>query len=167
LGFAYQRHDGTVSARKVEPHRLVHTGRRWYLVARDRERDDWRTFRVDRISGPRATGIRFTPHDPPDAAAFVADAITTAPYRFQARIRLRAPAHVVGARIPATAGVVEAVDDSSCLLATGADSLTYLAVQLAALGPDFAVLEPPELVDELKVLAGRLTRVVDAHRADL
>ena len=166
LGFAYQRHDGTVSARTVEPHRLVHTGRRWYLVARDRERDDWRTFRVDRISGPLTSGPRFTPHDPPDAAAFVAGAITTAPYRFQARIRVRAPAHVVGARIPATAGVVEAVDDGSCLLTTGADSLAYLAVRLAGLGPDFTVLEPPELVDELRALADRLTRVVAAHGAD-
>ena len=166
LGFAYQRHDGTVSARAVEPHRLVHTGRRWYLVARDRERDDWRTFRVDRISGPLTSGPRFTPHDPPDAAAFVAGAITTAPYRFQARIRVHAPAHVVGARIPATAGVVEAVDDGSCLLTTGADSLAYLAVRLAGLGPDFTVLEPPELVDELRALADRLTRVVAAHGAD-
>lgn len=63
VGFAYQRHDGTVSARTVEPHRLVHTGRRWYLVARDRERDGWRAFRVDRISELSATGIRFTPHE--------------------------------------------------------------------------------------------------------
>jgi predicted DNA-binding transcriptional regulator YafY len=166
LSFAYQRHDGTVSTRTVEPYRLVHTGRRWYLVARDRERDDWRTFRVDRISQPRATGIRSTPHDPPDAAAFVADAITTAPYRFQARIVVRAPAHIVGARVPATAGAVEAIDDNSCLLTTGADSLTYLAVHLAALGPDFTVLEPPELVDELEALADRLIRVVGAHRAN-
>ncbi len=167
VSFAYQRHDGTAGARTVEPHRLVHTGRRWYLVARDRQQDDWRSFRVDRISEPRATGIRFTPHNPPDPAAFVAEAITTAPYRFQARIRISAPAHIVGARIPATVGVVEAIDDSSCLLTTGANTLTYLAVHLAALGPDFTVLEPPELVDELKTLAGRLTRVVAAHAPDL
>lgn len=163
VDFAYERRDGTVSARTVEPHRLVHTGRRWYLVARDRERDDWRTFRVDRVSGPRNTGIRFIPQDPPDAAAFVADAITTAPYRFQARIRIHGPAHLVAARIPASAGVVKAIDDNSCLLTTGADSLTYLAIHLAALGPDFTVLEPPQLIDELRALSDRLTRVVAAH----
>jgi len=163
VGFAYQRHDGTAGARTVEPHRLVHTGRRWYLVARDRERDDWRTFRVDRISELRTTGIRFTPHDPPDAAAFVADAITTAPYRFQARIKVSAPAHFVAAQVPATTGVVEAIDDNSCLLTTGADSLRYLAMQLTGLGPDFEVLEPPQLVDELRTMADRLTRVLSAH----
>ncbi|HEX6682991.1 MAG TPA: YafY family protein [Candidatus Limnocylindrales bacterium] len=166
VDFAYRRHDGTAGERTVEPHRLVHTGRRWYLVARDLARNAWRTFRVDRISEPRVTGIRFTPRDPPDAVAFVADAITTAPYRFQARIRVHAPADAVRARIPATIGVVEAIDDYSCLLATGADSLTFLAVQMAALGPDFTVVEPPELIDELKVLSDRLNRVVGTHGKD-
>jgi predicted DNA-binding transcriptional regulator YafY len=59
---------GAPSSRRVEPYRLVHTGRRWYLVARDTDRDDRRTFRVDRITTPRPSGIRFTPQDPPDAA---------------------------------------------------------------------------------------------------
>lgn len=163
VGFAYRRHDGTSGTRTVEPHRLVHTGRRWYLVARDRERDGWRTFRVDRISDLSTTGIRFTPNDPPDAAAFVADAITTAPYQFQARIKVSAPAGFVMARVPATIGVVEALDDNTCLLITGADSLRFLAVQLAGLGPDFEVLEPPELIEELRVLADRLTRVLSTH----
>lgn len=163
--FVYRRHDGTVGTRRVEPHRLVHTGRRWYLVARDWERNAWRTFRVDRISEPRVTGIRFTPHDPPDAVAFVHEAITTAPYRFQARIRVHAPAEAVRARIPGTIGAVEAIDDKSCLLSTGADSITFLAVQLTGLGPDFEVLEPPELVDELRALSDRLDRVLRAHRS--
>jgi len=166
VDFAYQRHDGAAGTRNVEPHRLVHTGRRWYLVARDRERDDWRTFRVDRISELNTTGIRFTPRDPPDAAAFVAEAITTAPYRFRARIVVRAPAPVVRAQVPTTVGIIEAIDDDSCLLTTGADSLTFLAVHLAALGRDFTVLEPPELIDELKLLANRLARIVGAHQAD-
>ncbi len=52
LRFDYTDHDGDVSPRRVEPHRLVYTGRRWYLLARDRDRDDWRTFRADRISPP-------------------------------------------------------------------------------------------------------------------
>jgi predicted DNA-binding transcriptional regulator YafY len=163
--FGYQRHDGTTGPRAVEPHRLVHTGRRWYLVGHDRQRDGWRVFRVDRISDLTVTRIRFTPVDPPDAAAFVAKAITTAPYRFQARIEVRAPAQVIGPRIPVSAGIVEPIDDNSCLLTTGADSLTFLAVHLVTLGSDFTVLEPPELVDELEMLADRLAHTVAAHRA--
>jgi predicted DNA-binding transcriptional regulator YafY len=162
LTFGYARHDGTVSTRTVEPHRLVHTGWRWYLVARDPDRDGWRTFRADRISGPAATGARFTPHDPPDAAALVAESITAAPYRLRARVLLHAPAQTVADRVPPTVAVVEAVDERTCLLVAGADSATYLAMQLAVLGHEFTVLEPAELIDELSTLADRLTR---AHRA--
>jgi predicted DNA-binding transcriptional regulator YafY len=163
--FSYRRHDGATGARVVEPHRLVHTGRRWYLVAHDRGRGGWRAFRVDRMSDLTVTRIRFTPMDPPDAAAFVANAITTAPYRFQARVEVRAPAHEIGRRIPVSAGIVEPIDDARCLLTTGADSLTFLAMHLVILGSDFTVLEPPELVDELESLAERLAHTVAAHRA--
>ncbi|MCA2217589.1 helix-turn-helix transcriptional regulator [Jidongwangia harbinensis] len=162
LTFGYRDRDGAASVRTTEPHRLVHTGRRWYLVARDHDRDDWRTFRADRIDDPRPTGIRFTPRNPPDAAAFVADAVTTGPYRLRARVRVHAPAHVVAERFPPGTGVVEAVDRHSCLLVTGADRLAPIAVHLAALGHDFTVLEPAELVDELGTLAARLAA---AHRA--
>jgi predicted DNA-binding transcriptional regulator YafY len=164
LTFGYRNHDGVASVRTVEPHRLVHTGRRWYLVARDHDRDDWRSFRADRIDDPRPTGIRFTPRDPPDAAAFVADAVTAGPYRFRARVRVHAPAHVVAEIFPPTTGIVEAVDQHSCLLVTGADSLAPIAVHLAALGHDFTVLEPAELVDALGTLAARLDA---AHRASV
>ncbi|MEV6967973.1 YafY family protein [Hamadaea sp. NPDC051192] len=156
LTFGYRDRDGSLTTRTVEPHRLVHTGRRWYLVARDVDRDAWRTFRADRIDQPKTTGIRFRPLDPPDAAAFVADAVSTAPYRYQARVRVHAPANAVAERVPAGTGVVEAVDSTSCLLMTGADSPTMIAVHLVLLGHDFTVLEPPELIDELAVLAGRL-----------
>jgi predicted DNA-binding transcriptional regulator YafY len=81
LAFGYQRDGHEPSPRLFEPHRLVQAGYRWYLVARDVNRDDWRTFRADRISDPRSTGVRFWPADPPDAAAFVARAVTTAPHR--------------------------------------------------------------------------------------
>jgi predicted DNA-binding transcriptional regulator YafY len=164
LTFGYRDRDGTASVRSVEPHRLVHTGRRWYLVAHDDDRDDWRTFRADRIDDPRSTGIRFTPHDPPDAAAFVADSVTSAPYRFRARVLVRAPAGVVAERVTPTSGIVEAVDQQSCLLITGGDSLTPIAIHLATLGHQFTVLEPAELVDELGMLADRLTTAYRASR---
>jgi predicted DNA-binding transcriptional regulator YafY len=158
LTFGYRTRDGAASVRTVEPHRLVHSGHRWYLVARDEERDGWRTFRVDRIDDPRSSGIRFTPHDPPDAAAFVADSITAAPYRYRARVVVSAPAQVVAEHVPPTTGTIESVDEHSCLLVTGADSLTFIAMHLTLLGHDFTVLEPTELVDELGVLADRLAR---------
>jgi predicted DNA-binding transcriptional regulator YafY len=165
LTFGYQGRDGAASIRTVEPHRLVHTGRRWYLVARDEDRDDWRTFRADRIDDPQPTGSRFTPRDPPDAAAFVADSIAAAPYRFRARVLVRAPAHVVAERVPPTTGLIEAVDQDSCLLTTGADSLTLMAMHLALLGHDVTVLEPAELVEELGRLADRLGRAYRASAA--
>jgi predicted DNA-binding transcriptional regulator YafY len=156
LTFTYRDRDGSATFRTVEPHRLVHTGRRWYLVARDIDRDAWRTFRVDRLDGPNPTEVRFTPADPPDAAAFVAESVTAAPYRYRARIHVYAPAAVVAESVPPTSGVVEAVDASTSLLVTGADSLGLIAMHLALLGHDFAVLEPPELVAEVGRLAHRL-----------
>jgi predicted DNA-binding transcriptional regulator YafY len=158
LAFGYTGRDGEVSARTVEPHRLVHTGRRWYLVARDLLRDDWRTFRVDRIDSPRATGVRFVPRDPPDAASFVATAVTAAPYRFRARVLMHAPAHVIAERIPPTVAVLEPVSQDTCLLTTGSDALDHIAVHLAWLGTDFTVLEPPELLEQVRTLADRLHR---------
>jgi predicted DNA-binding transcriptional regulator YafY len=160
LAFSYTVRDGTVSSRAVEPHRLVHTGRRWYLVARDLDRDDWRTFRVDRMDAPQDTGIRFVPRDPPDAASFVAAAVTAAQYQLRARVLMHAPAHVVAEQVPPTSGVIEPVDVDTCLLTTGADALDSIAFHLAWLGVDFTVLEPPELIEHVRALADRLRRAV-------
>ncbi|MGW0846257.1 helix-turn-helix transcriptional regulator [Streptomyces sp. NPDC002787] len=162
LTFGYRAHNGEASSRRVEPHRLVHTGRRWYLVARDQDRDDWRTFRVDRIDDAHSTGTRFVPHDPPDAAAYVADSVTAAPYRHRARILVRAPAATVAEWVSPGTGIIEATDPDSCLLTIGGDSLPLLAMNLALFGHDFVVHEPTELVEELGRLADRLGR---AHQA--
>ena len=161
LAFRYTDRGGTMTRRVAEPHRLVHTGRRWYLVARDTGRDDWRSFRVDRISAPQATGIRFVPYDPPDAAAFVANSVTTAPYRYRARVLVHAAAPVVAQRIPPTVGVLEAAGPDKCLLTIGSDSLDALAFHLGMLDADCTVLEPPELKERIRVLAGRLSRATD------
>jgi predicted DNA-binding transcriptional regulator YafY len=158
LRFGYTDASGAASMRTVEPHRLVHTGRRWYLVARDVERDDWRSFRVDRLTEPVPTGVRFTPNDPPDAAAFVAAAVTTGPYAFSARVRLHAPVRVVAERVPPTVGVLDAADDGTCTLTTGSNSLDSLAVHLALIGVEFEVLEPPELAEHVRAMAERLAR---------
>ncbi|SEK45512.1 HTH domain-containing protein [Streptacidiphilus jiangxiensis] len=124
LRFDYLSHDGDASARVTEPHELVTWGPRWYLVAWDLERHDWRTFRVDRIRPRTPTdGPRFTPRHLPggDAAAHAARGVAQMwPYR--ATIRLNAPAHSGPARDAATYGTIEPVDEHSCLLHAGADS---------------------------------------------
>ena len=158
--FRYRRRDGAESRREVEPRSLVNQGRRWYLVAWDRARDDWRTFRVDRLSGPASTGVRFAPRRLPakDAAAYVARSITEAPTRFEARVTLGAPLEEINPRLPAHWGSLTRIDESTCELRTRDDDLSWLALRIAMLGVDFEVHEPPELREELRVLAARLGR---------
>ena len=158
IRFKYQGRTGESSTRSVEPHRLVHTGYRWYLVAWDLNRSDWRTFRVDRIDGKPKTSTRFQPRKPPegDFAAFVTKALSQAPYPFQARVTLRAPLETLTKRIPPSAGVLEAIDENSCTLRTGSYSLEMIAIHLAVLGVGFQVHEPPELITYLGELAARL-----------
>ncbi|SER03717.1 Predicted DNA-binding transcriptional regulator YafY, contains an HTH and WYL domains [Lentzea xinjiangensis] len=160
IRFDYHSHDGTPTRRRVEPHRLVSWGRRWYLVAWDCDRADWRSFRVDRISPPTPPfGPRFTPREF-DATTFVAASATSAAWRFQARVLVHAPAHAVAARINAHTGTVEAVDESTCVLVTGSDSVETLAVWIGLLGFDFEVTSPPELVAHVRSLAARYARAV-------
>jgi predicted DNA-binding transcriptional regulator YafY len=168
LRFDYRSHDGSSTVRSVEPHRLVSWGRKWYLVGWDTQRDDWRTFRVDRIEPRTPGGPRFTPREfPGDVAAYVARGVSSAAYRFQARIIVHAPAEVVAARINPAIGVVEALDENSCVLATGADSVETVAVYAGLLDADFTVSEPPELIERLRMLADRYRRAAGADMASL
>lgn len=134
LRFSYTGGDGRTSKRHAVPFRLVSTGRRWYLVARDLDRDDWRSFRLDRIADPRPTGVRSRPADPPDAARFVAEGVSTRGYPYQARVLLRAPAQVVAELVPPTVAVIEATGDQECVIITGAYRLDMIALHLAGLG---------------------------------
>lgn len=107
LRFAYRAGDGAESKREAEPYRLVSTGWRWYLVAYDLGREDWRTFRVDRVSEPFATGARFAPRALPtgDAAEFLAGSIAHAAAGAGGRRELRGPGglRVRAARRPRSA----------------------------------------------------------------
>jgi predicted DNA-binding transcriptional regulator YafY len=160
LRFAYRSRDLTDSRREVEPHSLVNHRQRWYLVAWDRNREDWRTFRVDRLTNPAATGVRFAPHPLPtkDPAAFVAQSITSAPHRFEARVTLHASADEVTSRRPFPGGEVTKLDERTCEYRAGDDDLGWLALRIAMLGVDFEVHEPPELGEHLQALALRLQR---------
>ena len=154
--FAYNARDGTSGRRDVEPHALVNRGRRWYLVCWDRVRDDWRTFRVDRIAEPSATAVRFAPRELPaaDPAAFVEQRMSSLPGRYEARLTLHVPADAIRPYW----GTVTPIDDHTCEYRTGDDDLAWLATRIVMLGVDFEVHEPPELLEQLGVIAGRLTR---------
>ena len=165
LRFDYQSHDGTDSLRDTEPHRLVHTGRRWYLIGWDTDRRDWRTYRVDRIHPRIPSGPRFTPRQAPDAdlTGYLTHGVSTAPYRYQARITLYAAAETAAERIPPTVGVIEAVDPQTCLLRTGSNSLDEIAVHVALFGFRFRVHQPPELIAHLRSLTARLADATDGR----
>ncbi|MEH0545949.1 YafY family protein [Streptomyces sp. B21-105] len=150
--------------RRVEPYRLVHTGRRWYLLAFDLERDDWRTFRLDRVDAAPQSGPRFTPRPGPaeDLNAYLTDKLSSAPYRCRATVLFHCPVEDLAERTSPTAGRLERYDDRSCLFHTGAATLDEIALHIALKGVDFEVLDPPELADHLRTLATRLTRAA-AH----
>jgi predicted DNA-binding transcriptional regulator YafY len=153
----YRDARGNESHRRIEPFRVVQANRRWYLLARDQRHDDWRIFRLDRIVARHTSGHRFRRVDPPaDAAAFVAHAITTAPYPYRAEILLRASVEEASARIGPTVGTLEAVDAGTTRLVLGADDLRYIALRLAALDVDFTIESPPELAAVVVELGARL-----------
>ena len=160
--FAYRRRDGTGSRREVEPHTLVNLGRRWYVVAWDRRREDWRTFRLDRLSGPASTGVRFAPRSLPakDAAAYVEQSIIEGPHNYEARVTLHVAADDIAKRVSSHMGSVQPIDANSCELRTRDYDLSWLALRIAMLGVDFEVHEPRELIDHLRALADRLRRAV-------
>ncbi|MFF7186934.1 helix-turn-helix transcriptional regulator [Streptomyces sp. NPDC008222] len=149
---------GSLTPRTVEPHRLVCTERRWYLVAWDLDREDWRTFRVDRITPKPPHGPRFTPRTPPadDLAAYVSRGVSTAVYPTRAVVRLLVPLTEAAERISPSAGVLQAETDGSCLLSTGAPSLDVMVVHILMTGLPFEVVEPAELVDALRTARDRL-----------
>jgi len=160
LRFEYSDHGGAASRRTVEPHRLVCSERRWYLVAWDLDRDDWRTFRVDRIIPKPPHGPRFAPRTPPaeDLAAYVSRGVSTRAYASHAVVRLLVPKDRAAERISPSAGVLEAEGPDSCILRTGASSLDVMVIHVMMTGFDFEVLEPAELTEAIRTAHDRLAR---------
>ncbi|MCU1387630.1 MAG: transcriptional regulator [Ilumatobacteraceae bacterium] len=157
LRFDYKSGDGADSMRHTEPFRLVSVGHRWYLVAYDLDRTDWRTFRVDRISRPRATGARFQRDEVPDAAALVAEGLAVNAYEQRAVVRVNATLGRTLYEVPPTIGVCRVdPDDEQCTLVEIGGDVDWVARFLAGLELPYAVVEPAELVDELRRLGQRL-----------
>jgi predicted DNA-binding transcriptional regulator YafY len=149
---------------QVEPYRLVSWQRRWYLVARDSSTSGWSSFRLDWMQLRVPGGRRFTPLELPggDYPAFVLRTTAFAGWHVHVRITVHAPAAEVLNRINPTVGVVEAIDDNTCVLVTGADTVETVAVYIGMLGLDFTATEPPELVAHLTTLAKRYANAVTA-----
>ncbi|HEU4751305.1 MAG TPA: YafY family protein [Acidimicrobiia bacterium] len=149
MRFDYVDSAGRGTERHVEPLQLVFASRRWYLVARDRDRDAWRTFRVDRIRRPVLTGLRFEHVDPPDAAALVAEGLAVSSYRWQAKVLLKIKHEEAVRVVSPTVGVVTPTRGGT-LLRIGADDLPWIARYLSSLACRFTVLEPVELREALR-----------------
>ncbi|WP_462387019.1 helix-turn-helix transcriptional regulator [Acidovorax sp. Q11] len=160
--FTYEDGQGRSAQRSVEPQGVVHTGQRWYLVAWDRVRNDWRTFRIDRIVGDPQVGAHFAPRASPDGGdlkGYVSRSISAPHHAEQARVVLHAPYAVMARRIPPSAGVVSTLGKGQrCQLECAAnDSLVYW---LMALDVEFEVLAPASLKERLRVAGERALRCV-------
>lgn len=158
--FDYADKTGAETRRLVEPYRLVPTGRSWYLVAWDLRRNDWRTFRVDRISRPARAGGRALARTLPaaDAAEYVRQSLSAGKSGYDVAVVLAAPADEVARRTHRSGGTVEEIDDASCRLRLSGDAIEWLAYRIAMLDLDFTVETPTELTDYLALLGERITR---------
>ncbi|TDD52319.1 YafY family transcriptional regulator [Nonomuraea terrae] len=154
-GFDYPS-GNEVRRRRVEPYRLVTSDRRWYLLAYDLDRDDWRSFRVDRMTDVSARTWRFRPRPAPDAATYVQEGVASRVYPHQARFLVHAPAETVRAQVSASAAVVRPRGSERCEVLSGGANLDFVLMHVLVLGHDFEVLDPPELGTRCRLLAERL-----------
>jgi predicted DNA-binding transcriptional regulator YafY len=168
LTFDYTTRTGASAPRRVEPHALVAGAGLWYLVAFDTDREDWRLYRLDRLTSPAPTGLRIRPRDLPatDPAAFVADRIATAPARYRASATIAAPAETVRARtwgsLPAR---LTAIDAHSCALDLSGDSLARIAAILTGIDADYTLDADPDVLAHLVAVADRARRAVRLARS--
>lgn len=151
LEVVYHRADGERSRRTVEPHRLVSLGRRWYLVAYDLGRGDWRTFRVDRMTEPRGTGVRFRQRELPadDAATYVSEKIAALRPTADVSFVVHAPVEQVAA-VVRWWGTVEPLGAESSRVAMTVDTLDWVVFVLASVGAPYEQAQPPELAEHLR-----------------
>jgi predicted DNA-binding transcriptional regulator YafY len=164
LRFDYQAHSADMTRRDVEPYRLVHDRRRWYLFAWDVDKTDWRIFRVDRVTPKTPTGPRFAPRAlPADSAiaAYVDKGVKEAHWRFRAKVLVHASADHVRRHMPLPVRV-RSLGDERCLFEPGSDNPELLAVYLGFLDADFEVVDSPELVEALRGVVAKYQRAVES-----
>lgn len=166
IRFTYLSTTATTSRRHAEPHQLVALGRHWYLLAHDIDRNDWRIFRLDRITNTHPTGARFPPRTPPgnDATAYITSKMYSLSPTYQAHATLDLSEPVARARLAAFAGTLTPVTPTSCTWHSTEDTIDYLAFRLTLLNCTFTVHAPPELITHLQDLGTRITNSVSAQR---
>lgn len=157
LAFDYTPRHGTTTPRRAEPCHLVASGDLWYLLAHDTDKDDWRLFRLDRISHPTPTGRRVPPRHVPggDPAAFVADRLSAAPTRYRAIATVHASADHIRARTRGLATRLQSLDENTCRLDASDDYLPRIAQTLAGLDADYTLDADPAVLDHLRTAAHR------------
>jgi predicted DNA-binding transcriptional regulator YafY len=168
LRFSYTAAAGQHTDRHAEPHRMVLLGRRWYLVAYDLTRHDWRSFRVDRLTAPRGTGVPFRPRTLPaaDAAAFVRAGVANVAPTYDVEVLVGAPAAGVRQRIGQWC-TVEDAGPTRCRVRMTADSLDWPAAALGLAGADFQVVSPPELLGRVRDWGRRFSQARGTNDTDV
>ncbi|UFU06783.1 helix-turn-helix transcriptional regulator [Ruania halotolerans] len=159
--FGYTSASGHLSHRTVEPVRLVTVGRRYYLLAYDLDRSDWRSFRLDRLDDPQPTGHRFRPREVPggDAAAYVRDSLRRSDRHPEVSAELAAEADQVRERIGRWFEVTETGPGRCRVHAEGIDP-EWMAFSLAHAGAEILAVEPAEVREVMRSWASRFTRAV-------
>ncbi|AHH22011.1 putative transcriptional regulator [Nocardia nova SH22a] len=164
LSFEYRTRTGIATRRRVEPYRQVYQHLRWYLLAWDRDRSDWRTFRLDRITGIATTGTHFTPRPLPadTAAEYLRRELTAG--RHRAVVTVAASADAVADTLKFQDCDIEALGSRRCRITTRVDSFEWLVVNLAFLNTDFVIDEPVAFRDRCAALAVRFANAAAPHR---
>lgn len=156
--FGYRNHAGEASQRHVQPLRLANYGRRWYLIAWDIERSDWRSFRVDRLHGAPTLGAPFTPRPvPDDVAARLESGIAYAPFACRITLRLEGTVEALQAALPTWCGVLERDTDTHSLLRVGADSPEGVLAQVLMIGRDAELVEDAAMAPQLQAVLSRMS----------
>ncbi|NNH68656.1 YafY family transcriptional regulator [Nocardia uniformis] len=165
--FTYAKPGSEQSKRFVEPHRLVAAGRRWYLIAYDSDRGDWRTFRLDRITEVHRTGLRVPARELPDgvdAATWLTRSLIAHSGSIRARVVLHQSVEEAAAHVPARNGILEPLDADTCVLTTYPDTPEYLARAITLLPIDYTVQGPPEVITALRTITDRATKGIGPQR---
>ncbi|GAB1337052.1 YafY family protein [Streptomyces sp. E-15] len=156
---SYRDGQGRSTVRDADPYRLVHTGRRWYFVARDVARG-WRTFRADRVERLVPTGQPVEITDPPDPARFVSHNTANGPYPLSATVRLPLPLQEALRLVPPTVGTHRADGPDATLVEVGGPDPDGLARYLLGLATPLRVLAPDSV---RRALARRARELLDSH----